>query len=228
MMGKYLIGNSFLLVTLIGVSSAILTVEVEGQISDTYPMYGLFDTPYANLGDKTIKGYLYYHDTGCDELIPAPLRTLNRTNTSILLVANYSDCILNRIVLAKQAGYDALLSFTVDDSNTSIPRIVIQTGFPIAIVQSKIAKKLINNATVTEDNTDTQVSITGHIFSGIMVVASAVMFGAFCCLFICVGSISGILSRDKSRNAFQPITSRRGNGGRLSLLYYLWNRVPRL
>ena len=220
MESKHMIGVSLCLVILFGVSSASLYVEVKGQIHKTFDMYGLFETPCANFDDKTIKGYLYYHETGCDEVIPPP-RILNRTKTSILLVANYSECILKRTLLAKQAGYKALLSFTSDDSNTSISEVLIQTGLPIAIVQSHVAETLINNATVTDDNTDTLVSISGSILAGILIVAFSFMMcflTCCCCTLWTIICCKICLDSRRANREFDLTLGRRDDRSRQELI----------
>ena len=165
-----------LLLILIGQSFALLTVEYNGESHD---MYGLFSTPYANFDE--MKGYLYYYEINCTESIPLP-----KTNRSILLLGNYSLCILQRLALAEQAGYDGLLSYEQDDSNISIPQILVDTGFPIAIVTSSIARDMINKTVFNINNNSTTVTVSGSILTGILVVAFAFLMcvSCLCCTIL--------------------------------------------
>ena len=166
-------------------------------------MFGLFDVPCANLAGDGVEGNLYYSEVQCGDGFPHPV-----TNSSILLVNNYSDCILQKIALAQQAGYDCLLSYEEDDSNSSIPRSVSETGFPVAVITSKVANKIIASVQASNGSyTNYTVTITGSIVIGIIIVS---ICSCFSCTLICTLICSCIcccicVKRNRARNRYREV-----------------------
>ena len=158
-----------------------------GQLSvyynddDHVNQFGLFDTPYANLPADGIGGYLYYSEIQCDSTFQQ-----SPFYHSLLLVDDYHLCILQRIALAKQAGYDCLLTYTVDDSVSKISDAVFNTGFPVAIIKSDLAQKMKNGTSYSD------YTIYGDITYGISIIYYSFL-GIFCILW-CVYSFRNCFS----------------------------------
>ncbi len=150
---------------LAGRSIGILTVSNRSN-HDAFPQFGLFDTPYANLPTDGIEGYLYYSKIQCNSTFPQPS---SYNSSSYLLVDNYDFCILQRIALAKQAGYDCLLTYTVDDSVSKISNAIFSTGFPVAIIKSDLAQKIKDS--LNDTSTDYMLNISGEITFGIIIIS---------------------------------------------------------
>ena len=184
------------------------------QVKSVTMFFGFFSVPYANLDSVPIVGYLYnpdYENTSnsCNSVLPPPpppainrsitftvgndTYTFNFGNTSsfigsILLLSNYSHCMLERLLLARAVGYDMILSYTEDDTNTTITESIINTGFPIALVQYKHLQTilgwvvLVNN---TRPNTWIVVTVDTSWFLVVVGVFFAIIFTIG--LFVLVG-----------------------------------------
>lgn len=177
---------TFILAVMIPYVMPYLIVECRGQYNKTFTMFDLFSTPYANLGNIT--GHLYYQNTTCVSPVPSPPLVLpDNTTNSILLLSNYNECILERILLARSQGYDAILTYTVDNVNTTITEAIANTGVPLAIIDYSAVDTLLTNVIVTVNNTNTTVSIDGSIVAGIVIVSFAFisLLSCTCCFAIC-------------------------------------------
>ena len=153
--------------------------------SYTYTEGSLFHGPFANLG-SAIKGSLYYNSSyRCSRLEPP-----NGTafNSSILLIDDYSECILTKISFAKLAGYSMILSYTNNDSNFTIADDVVSTGFPFAIINAEFAQQLIENISIQGLNDTSYVTVQGSVVSGVILISFIVIFfiSFVCCCFIWV------------------------------------------
>ena len=154
-------------------------------------MFGLFSAPYANLDSAPSFGYLYnpqYENTSnsssCDSVFPPPPPPVfNTSNGSILLLSNYSHCMLERLLLARAVGYDVILSYTEDDTNTTITESIVNTGIPIALIQYKHLQTILGWV-VWGNNTNTSIAVAGSILSGAIIVTTAFVsfVSCFCCL----------------------------------------------
>ena len=159
---------------------SFLASRSTGQLSvynneDAINQFGLFDTPYANLQvfgflDFRTDGTLYYSEIQCNSTFPQPSNSVFEFY-SYLLVDDYDLCILERIALAKQAGYDCLLTYTVDDSVSKISNAVFNTGFPVAIIKSDLAQKM-KDSLLNDNSTDFRsLTVSGSITSGIVIIS---------------------------------------------------------
>ena len=160
-------------------SFGLLIVHNSSNDATTY-MYGLFDTQhYANL-DNTVIGNVYYYDLDCNVTYPRP-----ETNASILLVNSNSNCILQQIALAKQAGYDGILSGILqDETDATISDDIADTGFPVAIIESQVAFNIKQSVLFSNGMyTNYTLSVTGSILAGILVVSFSCFFATvvMCC-----------------------------------------------
>ena len=164
-------------------------------------MFGLFSAPHASLDfEQPFYGYLYNlentsNSSSCDSLSPPPPPPASNTsNGSILLLSNYSHCMRERILLARAVGYDMILSYTEDDTNTTITKSIINTGIPIALIQYKHLQTILGWV-VSGNNTNTSIAVTvsiwavlivlGAIFSIIILVGLATLFIWLCYRSIC-------------------------------------------
>lgn len=176
---------TLVLVLLVPSSLSYLTVETSGEYDNSFTMYGLFSTPYTNIPDN-FEGYLYFKNSSCNAIPPPEfLGNITQNDTTIVLVPNYNECIIKKILFAKAAGYNGLLSYTENDDNKTINEALVDTNFPVAIITASVADILIKNATVSLDNTNTLVKISGSIIEGIFVVVICFVF-CICCS-CCVG-----------------------------------------
>ncbi len=175
-----------------------------GSNDETLNQFGLFDTPYANLPvfgfiDFRTEGTLYYSKMQCNSTFPQPSIV---ELYSYLLVDDYDLCILQRIALAKQAGYDCLLTYTVDDSVSKISDAIFNTGFPVAIIKYDVAQKMKDS--LLNDTSTGSLTVSGSITLGIVIISSS--FCGLCCIthyvfcFYCIytsGPSVSLLYRDK-------------------------------
>ena len=192
-------------------------------------MYGLFDTPYANLNSVT--GNVYYYELNCSVTIPRP-----ETNTSLLLANDNDDCILRQIALAKQAGYNGILK-SADINGSGISNDVANTGFPVVIIESHIALKIKQMILFADGtHTDYTLTITGSILAGILIVSFAfffftitaccVVFWCGLCCFLCM-----IDQRTQERRAFyhgDEIGNRNENRNRDELIDSIMRHLEQL
>ena len=182
-------------------TSAVVSIEVErdGNKVKSYLMFGLFGTQYANLETKTkgqVKGRLYYHNSTirgtisnkCGPVSP-PIFNGTFTKEAILLVPDFSECILEKIIYAELVGYSAVLSYTEGDRNLTIPSAVVNTRFPVALVEEKVAHDLIRKYLYKPENYNmnlhTFVTVSGNIVDGIIIVAFCFVLAIVCCLCCC-------------------------------------------
>ena len=149
------------------------------------------DKLYANIPRKLV-GYLYHQqdiDTSINTqdcssyTIPPPFIT-REDAASILLLGNYSSCMLERIKIARTVGYDAILSYTVNDTNTTITDSIALTGFPIAIIEystvdtftARVAVPITNDTTVKIILSSTPINI---VLPAVLSIVSLLL-----CLFL--------------------------------------------
>ena len=183
-MAEFSLLVTLVLVLLVSSSLSYLTIDTSGGYDSSHRMYDLFSTPYINLRDN-FEGYLYFKNSSCDAIPPPEfLGNITQNDTTIVLVPNYSECIIRKILFAKAAGYDGLLSYTENDDNKTINEALINTNFPVAIITMEVAEILIRNATVSLDNTNTLVKVSGSIVEGIILIVFCFVF--FICLLCCV------------------------------------------
>ncbi|XP_019858356.1 PREDICTED: E3 ubiquitin-protein ligase RNF13-like [Amphimedon queenslandica] len=187
----------------------------------SYSMFGLFSAPYANLNEKgaTDGYYLNYHnqsdDTSvtCDKLSPPlpppPLINISSDPEFILLLDNYSHCMLERMLLARAVGYDAILSYTVDDTNITITEPIINTGIPIALVQYRYVNSIKN---LTYDYSYISITVDGSILSGAIVITT--IFVSFVSCFCCICTLCCLcckIYRDNRDPTFEPLLREDGS-----------------
>lgn len=171
------------------IASARLSITARGpRINRTFLEGNIFNAPFSNLPLIGIQGPLYYQNDSC--LPPDPPAFSSIYNVSILIVENFSNCILTKIALAKGAGYDMILTFTVNDSNFTINDAIIATSFPLAVVSSGVAEDLIANVTIQFTNDTSFVSVMGNVVEGVVLVAFMVVFAVSlaccCCIWVLI------------------------------------------
>ena len=186
----------------------------------SYSMFGLFSAPYANLNEEgtTIGYFLNYPNqsddtsSSCNNLSPPPPPQVPLLNASgfIILLDNYSHCMLERILLARAVGFDAVLSYTVDDTNVSITEPIINTGIPIALIQYRYVNS-IKNLTFTNYPYN-RVTVDGSILSGAIVITT--IFVSFVSCFCCICTLCCLcckIYRDNRDPSFEPLLREDGS-----------------
>lgn len=140
-----------------------LIVECRGDYNKTFNMFrdsSSTDKLYANI-PKELVGYLYHQQeintsintNDCSSYTISPPLITRKDAASILLLGNYSSCMLERIEMARAVGYDAILSYTINDTNRTITNSIALKGFPIGMIEY---------STVHTFTTRVAVPITNH------------------------------------------------------------------
>ena len=159
--------------------------------------FSLFSIPYANLDyGEPFHGYLYNpkNTSSCNSRPPPPPALPTRASNnkgSILLLSNFSHCMLERLLLARAAGYDMILSYTEDDTNTTITTSIIKTKFPIALVQYKHLQTILGWV-VSGNNTNTSIAVTADLSGelyliGIIMAISVAVIVVFIIVVVVLG-----------------------------------------
>ena len=188
-MASLTLAQCYLVAVLVQVPAVLGKLSItanSSRLNDSY-MYSegtMFDGPYANLNSQ-ITGSLYNNTNyDCTQLTP-----LDKVNDSaILLINNYSECILEKINFAQQAGYAMLLTYTDDDSNFTITNSVSGTKFPVAVIEVYFAEQLSANISVRTPNDSSYINVQGSVVSGVILISFIVIFfiSFVCCCFIWV------------------------------------------
>lgn len=206
-----------------------LIVECSGDYDNTFHMfqeesrrYGT--VYYANMmigESRTTSGYLYHYSTeestyDCESYnlsspILPPFFLSNKT-ASFLLIANYSHCMLEKIEMARGAGYDAVLTYTVNDTNTTITNSIISTGFSIALIEYNTVDTFLTRVIVPiTNNTIVKLSLSAPAGNPDVVLPAVLAIVAFLlCLFVSLFLYHNIQSYMKKRSRRKSLALQDG------------------
>lgn len=168
-------------------SDSAMSINILGpRLNTSFELYSVFSTPYANIPFNGFEGAVYYFpNVSACSAFPPPTYPPLTTNFSLIIVENYSQCVLEKINFAKQAGYEALLTYVENDTNSTITDAVVATGFPVVVLPQYVAAVIIENGTVLSEDDPTMVSLFPDITLGIIIV----VFAFFILLCTCCMSL---------------------------------------
>ena len=182
-----------------------------------YPL-NWFVEPYASVPAGGITGLLYQprprNACAAVSLESQPQQalfnaTLPGNVSAIAVVEDYHLCIERKIRNLKAAGFDAVITYNIDDTSgfnqnvnrkvydrsQGAPFDVIETGFPIAVVSASFARYLIENAAIPNSGSNATVVLVhidadstsqGWIQIGIGAFLVVVFIGIPLLLFVCL------------------------------------------
>ena len=216
-------------------SYSAVSVMVSGpRLNTTFEYSSVFGTPFVNVPFTGIVGAAYFFTNASSTCGPFPPPTyplLPDANSSFIIVQNYSECILEKVSFAKVAGYDALLTYEENDTNSTITDALLATGFPVVILPENVAANIIENGTVLSPNDPTLVTLQADIVVGIVIVLfSFVILICSCCLclfwtVLCCNVTNGFAIRQQARRLEEE---ERNYAGRRELIESILRHLAEL
>ena len=115
----------------------------------------------------TQSAYLYTPGThsSCLRLSRSP----DSTNNWFVLLDEYEICPLNKISLARNAGYQLLFIYSQDSNYRTLTADVIATGYPVVVITPQCASELIERGVFTSSQPPTVSVQQRSTFSGDLV-----------------------------------------------------------
>lgn len=134
-----------------------------------------FIMPYANIPPQGISGVLYHPlpNNGCSDsltytgtFVQGGNKIFNGLNLSMLaLVDDYHVCTEQKLISLEAVGFDAMITFSADDSNRAVGRRVLDTtaskfvdvlsfGLPTVVVSQQFSNVLLAEGVVSTDITN--------------------------------------------------------------------------
>lgn len=145
-------------------------------------LFDFFDVPYTSLGlvaSEFVTGNVYYSSVLCNDIFPRPNAVNASSDGSILLLDDFDECPEQRVALAKQAGYNAVLFHA--NKSIRFTDNLISMGFPIALINSEKARIIKDSILYSNDTfTDYTITVSGTILLGILVVVFSCCVGTIC------------------------------------------------
>lgn len=169
--------------------------------------FAWFVKPYANIPSAGISGFLCYpspHNTCSEELTDAectlPLINNFANASRFAIVGNYPDCVLEKISMLKDAGYQLMITYSYGDRDRNLDEHTSNSGeevshseFPVVVVTEDYAQYLIDNVTLSSVNGSLMVAFVSAnqnmqelIQLAIVTFLTALVLFVPICVCICV------------------------------------------
>ena len=149
-----------------------------------------FKSQYANIRSSPF-GLVHqpYPSNACSYIEPLPFEIVSK-NVVFALVDDYPSCVTDMIDNVRNAGYELIITSSIDNTQRTVTKEVQNSGFPVAVVSEEYAAYLGENVTVENlDEFDSYnvivAKVTGSILTSVVTMACAMSILLFICCCCC-------------------------------------------